>query len=93
MFGGRFRSGVLAALLVVWFLSVVWTLLTVIICGSTIQEHINRPFDFNNPGDSVTYMQPDTIGSSGELVDSIAIDVRSHDDDDYDDNDDYDDIF
>lgn len=79
LFGGRFKSGSLVTLLVVWFLSLVWTLLTIIICG-TGKKYINHNLDYNNPNDSTAYMPQDTIGSFGELIDSVAIDVRSNDD-------------
>ena len=77
--GGRFRKQSLVVMLIVWVLSAVWTALAAVICGTTLQRHINS--DLTAPNDSITNVQPDTIGSSGELVDSIAIDVRSNDND------------
>ena len=77
--GGRFRKQSLVIMLIVWVLSAVWTALAAVICGTTLQRHISS--DLTAPNDSITNVQPDTIGSSGELVDSIAIDVRSNDND------------
>ena len=77
--GGRFRRQSLVVMLIVWVLSAVWTALAAVICGTTLHRHISS--DLTAPNDSITNVQPDTIGSSGELVDSIAIDVRSNDND------------
>ena len=77
--GGRFRKQSLVVMLIVWVLSAVWTALAAVICGTTLHRHISS--DLTAPNDSITNVQPDTIGSSGELVDSIAIDVRSNDND------------
>ena len=77
--GGRFRRQSLVIMLIVWVLSAVWTALAAVICGTTLHRHISS--DLTAPNDSITNVQPDTIGSSGELVDSIAIDVRSNDND------------
>ena len=80
--GGRFRKQSLVVMLIVWVLSAVWTALAAVICGTTLHRHISS--DLTAPNDSITNVQPDTIGSSGELVDSIAIDVRSNDNDNND---------
>lgn len=73
--GGSHRSSLV--LVIAWLLMLVWMIVSLVVCGSSFQNYINRSdIGFLSP-DSVQVNPRDTIPVMEEIEDTAAIDLRS----------------